>query len=480
VAYNLVTLHDNISKYQFVTNDNFSLRMTAHEGGIYGHRALDLLQRARTTLGDKYNFRPDKRTLVEVFPEQKDFAIRTFMMPGGEGFLAVCFGNVITANSPASQVATPVNWHAVLWHEFCHVVTLGLTKNKMPRWLSEGISVFEERQANPAWGQSMTPRYREMVLNGELTPVGNLSAAFLTAKTPLHVQFAYYESSLVVEYIVQKFGLEALKKILHDLGDGAEINSAIAKHTAPMDQIEKEFAKFAKDLAEQLGRELEWTRPKPGAQLGGEFGLELHPKNYYRLTREAKKLLTEKKYQEAKEPLKTVLDNYPEDSGADNAYSLLAAAQRGLTQTDEERETLSKLASIDPTALDAYSRLMEIGAEKKDWNNVSQNAERFLAVNPLVPLPYQYLGRAAEEGGQPKDAIAAYRTLLKLDPPDPAESHFRLAKLLRQTGDPGAKRHVLQSLEDAPRYREALRFLLELNSAGATNQTATTEPKAGG
>jgi len=98
------------------------------------------------------------------------------------------------------------------------VITLGITRNKMPRWLSEGISVYEERQANPAWGQSMTPKYREMILNGELTPVANLSAAFLTAKTPGHVQFAYYESSLVVEYLVQKFGHEALKKILQDLG----------------------------------------------------------------------------------------------------------------------------------------------------------------------------------------------------------------------------------------------------------------------
>ncbi|MCI0536332.1 MAG: tetratricopeptide repeat protein [Verrucomicrobiales bacterium] len=477
VAYNLVTLHDTTAKYHYVTNENFSLRMTGHEAHVYGQGALHLLQRARAALCEKYEFKPDKRTLVEIFPEQKDFAIRTFMMPGGEGFLAVCFGNVITANSPASQNA--VNWHAVLWHEFCHVVTLGLTKNKMPRWLSEGISVYEERQANPAWGQSMTPKYREMILDGELTAVGNLSAAFLTAKTPMHVQFAYYESSLVVEYLVQKFGLDALKKILRDLGAGVDINAAIAQNTAPMEQIEKEFSKFAKDRAEQLGQHLEWTRPQPGAQLGGEFGLELHPNNYYRLTREAKKLLSEKKWLDAKVPLQTLLDNYPEATGPDNAWSLLAAAEHGLKETDKERETLAKLASIDSTAIDAYARLMEIAAEKKDWNAVTQNAERFLAVNPLVALPYQYVGRAAEEVGQPKSAIAAYQTLLQLDPADPAETHFRLGKLLRQTVEPGAKRHVLQALEDAPRYREALRFLLELNTAGQTNQPAGTPTKTG-
>ena len=108
---------------------------------------------------------------MEIFAKQKDFGVRTFGMPGNPGFLGVCFGCVITANSPASQMPSPANWESVLWHEFCHTVTLTLTKNKMPRWLSEGISVYEERQANPAWGQRMNPSYRSMILDKDLTPI---------------------------------------------------------------------------------------------------------------------------------------------------------------------------------------------------------------------------------------------------------------------------------------------------------------------
>jgi len=57
-------------------------------------------------------------TIVEVFPEQKDFAVRTFGMPGNPGYLGVCFGRVVTANSPAAHTSHAVNWQAVLWHEF--------------------------------------------------------------------------------------------------------------------------------------------------------------------------------------------------------------------------------------------------------------------------------------------------------------------------------------------------------------------------
>ena len=83
--------------------------------------------------------------------------MRTFGLPGADGFLGVCFGRVITANSPASQGENPSNWESVLWHEFCHVVTLTKTHNKMPRWLSEGISVYEERPGRPRLGDRAEP-----------------------------------------------------------------------------------------------------------------------------------------------------------------------------------------------------------------------------------------------------------------------------------------------------------------------------------
>jgi len=456
-AFNLTTLQENMAKFVTLTNADFILRMSAHEAGVYGKRALALLTRAKSNLCAKYGMELKQPTIVEIFPNQKDFGVRTFGMPGNPGYLGVCFGAVITANSPASAGGHPSNWEAVLWHEFCHVVTLQFTKNKMPRWLSEGISVYEELQENPVWGQSMTPRYREMILGKDFTPLGQLSAAFLAPKTEMHLQFAYYESYLAVEFLVKKFGIESLRKILHDLGEGTEINAAIVKHTAALDELEKDFETFAKTRAEQLAPELTFTKPEPGDDEEGAAS-----KNFYVLTRVAKKLLTQKKYQEAKAPLDKLLQFFPGNTGPDNCYALLAAAHRGLNETNDERIVLTTLAALEADDLDTYARLMELGAERKDWGAVATNATRYLAVNPLVALPYRYLAEAAEKLNQPESAIAASTTLLQLDPPDPAGTHFLLARLLHQKGDARAKRHLLQALEEAPRFREAHRLLLEM------------------
>ena len=76
----------------------------------------------------------------------------------------------------------------------------------------------------------MTPIYREMLLDDSLTPVTQLSSAFLNPPTPIHLQFAYYQSSLVIEFLIEKHGLDAVKQILSDLGDGLIINDAMARN----------------------------------------------------------------------------------------------------------------------------------------------------------------------------------------------------------------------------------------------------------
>ena len=60
------------------------------------------------------------------------------------------------------------------------------------------------------------------------------------------------------------------------------------------------------------------------------------------------------------------------------------------------------------------------------------------------------------------ETLTALEALLLMEPDDPAELHFRLAKLLHQQADPRAKSHVLQALEAAPRYRDAQKLLLKI------------------
>ena len=181
--------------------------------------------------------------------------------------------------------------------------------------------------------------------------------------------------------------------------------------------------------------------------------------------------MTAERWEEARPVLEKLIKLYPDFTGQDSPYGMLASVYRNLGQTNEEQQVLREFAKRDDTATDAYQRLMELGKAEQDWPGVELNAERYLAVEPLVALPHRFLAQAAEKLQEVPKAISSYRALLELGPADPALVHFKLAALLQSNGDPEARRQVLQALEEAPRYREALRLLLQIDQATTAGGT---------
>lgn len=467
--FNLLELKDQLAKYKTLEDDFFVIRMDSREAVVYGQQVIDLLHEARNTLCKKYGLKLKDKIIVEIFADPDDFAVRTFGMPAVSGYLGVCFGKVITANSPASQADHPTNWQSVLWHEFCHVVTLELTKNKMPRWISEGISVYEERQKNPLWGEEMIPQYREIILKGESTPIGKLSSAFLNPKSSLHIQFAYYQSSMVVEYIIEQFGFDALRAILNDLRVGIPINIAIERHTKDLGELEQEFAIFLNDQAEQFAPAADWSDQNLRALTSDDTKrfddwIREHPNHFHGLMAYSQILEEEKRTKELETVLIHLTKIYPEYRGADNACLRLANLYQKQKRFDLEQKFLERHVESNPHALHAYQRLIEVYQKSENWQAVFNSAQLAHAINPLTQNTQKALAEACVQLNQREAAINAYQAILVLNPHNKAEAHYQLARLLQQNDSAQAKRHTLIALEEAPRFRAAHQLLLELTT----------------
>ena len=466
-TFNLLTLHDSLKKYVTIDRNGFLLRMTPDEAALYGDEAIDLLTEARGLFSKKYDTQIEGPVIVEIFPEKKDFAVRTFGIPGGDGYMGVCFGRLITANSPKSLVGFQQNWQSLLWHEYCHVITLQKTRNKMPRWFSEGISVYEERLRHSSWGEQMTPEYRNFILDGEMTPIERLSMAFLVPKSPEHMQFAYYQSSLVIEYLVKNFGEACISNILHDLGQGVFINIAIEQHATNLAKLEAGFSEFATGLAKAFAPEADLAKPNPLEVNPLDKNaivdwLEANPNNIWALNTTCANLVEEEKFLEAIPLLERSIKLHPRQRGGGSPYGMLARAHRELGQAEDELAVLEQWAAIEDAATKLYGRLMEIHAEREDWAAVDRLARRFFSANPLSPIGHRFMALTAQQTGRRADTIRPLRRLLLLDPADPVDLHFRLATALADTAPDKARRHVLQALEDAPRFRAAQKLLIRL------------------
>src|SRR5919108_133996 len=99
-----------------------------------------------------------------------------------------------------------------------------LSKQRVPRWLTEGISVYEEQRARPEWGREMQLQFAEALDRDEVIPLENLNQGFSSPDT---IALAYYEASLVVQHIIDTFGEERLRNLLRAYGDGLATDAAV-------------------------------------------------------------------------------------------------------------------------------------------------------------------------------------------------------------------------------------------------------------
>lgn len=462
-AFNLMTLRDKLRDYPVREKDGVRLRMSPEDMAVFGTRALDLAARAKRTLAEKYGITLSQPVMVEILPKQEDFAIRTFGLPGGEAFLGVCFGPLITMTSPRGRLGRS-NWEAVLWHEMTHTITLDASRHRIPRWLSEGISVFEEREVSTAWGQGMTSAFRERFLSGEVPPITRLDESFAGQD----INFGYYHASLVAEFVVKKFGNAALRAVLADLSAGKPVGQALANHTLPTEELEKAFLEYAKDIASAYGRNLDWSplsdeeyidyRKDPAAWVAA------NPKRYASAMMWISKLIEERRWQPAKELLEKVIAAEPENREPFNPYGSLAAACRGLADATGEHTALAKLLSLDSSASEAAARLLEMSAALPIPQRVA-DAEQMLMTNPFQEQAYRTLAAAAPESGKSTQKRNALESLLALDPRDAGRIHYELGLLLRKSDQNESRRQVLKALEENPRFQAALELLVTLPPA---------------
>src|SRR5919106_923947 len=219
VTYNLLQLLDKLDKFETVTEGPIVMRFDKAEAPVMREYAIPLARLALDTLSKRYEFRPRAPILIEMFPRHDDFAVRNVGLPGMLGALGACFGRVVTLDSPKARPPGSFSWQATLWHELAHVITLQMSRQRVPRWLTEGISVFEEARARPEWGRDMEVPFALALERGQALALADLNSGFTKPET---IALAYYQASLLVEHIIGAHGEAPLRTLLLSYGDGLD------------------------------------------------------------------------------------------------------------------------------------------------------------------------------------------------------------------------------------------------------------------
>ncbi len=211
------------------------------------------LEETYARLHKKYAFTPENPTVVEVFSNHSSFSARTTGLPqiGADG---ACFGKLITLDSARVWQAGTVpkfNWATVAEHELMHVFSLQLTNYRIPRWLTEGLSVYEEQVPRIELDRLFAGAAR----NNRLIKVAELNRQMTRPTARMNPLLAYYQARRIVEFIYAKHGFEGMKKLLDECKAGHKIETCIKNALGcTMEEFEKQVLAHQKKFAAEKVR----------------------------------------------------------------------------------------------------------------------------------------------------------------------------------------------------------------------------------
>jgi tetratricopeptide (TPR) repeat protein len=485
---NMLRVLDALADFETHRTEHFIVRMHPSDAPTLWPYLKPLLAESWRTLTQKYEFTPKSPILVEVFPEHEDFAVRTSGLPDIGPVVGVCFGEVITLDSPrALKPPRSMNWQEIIWHEFTHVITLQMAHNRLPRWLSEGISVFEEHKGRPEWGRRQDLALVKAVQQDRILPVKTLNEGFSKAKSTKDLSFAYYQSYLVVEYIVERYGFQSLKDLIYQYRTPKQMEDIfMSVFQASLASFENGFRTWLEDRVRRIDvhiyqetagdqdtpHESEMTDPGT-TSLPESSTLETvaaalrkriaaQPRDFEAHFQLGLILSKNSSNSDAITHLKIARDLVPQYAGTPNPRQILADLYQARGDEDAMLEELEALTRYQQQAFDACYRLAKAYLDRNNDTKAIYFLERAIAVDPYQPDVHRLLASTAYKMADYERAVRGFKILTALDDTDPVGAYSDLAKAYLAGGNKKeAKNTALLALEIAPTFEPAQNILLD-------------------
>jgi len=459
---NTLDLLDKVDKFATATSENFVLVAPEREVQVLAPYLLPLAERAYEALARRYQHRPRGPIRIELYSRHEDFSVRTVGLAGVD-ILGVSFGPVVALDSPSSKAFGDFHWGSTLWHELAHTFHLSLSLARVPRWFSEGLAVHEEHAAETGWGATVTPEFLRAFHTGALPPVSGLNQAFLRPAYPEQMLYAYYQASLLMDMIVRDYGFVAINTMLRGYRVGkstADLSRKVLD--LELEELDQVFERYVRERYQQaLAALFDDSKVAQAAAPQGE---------YIQLLKQAEAAQQEGALALAEERLLQAQRLFPEHAGPGSSYRSLASLYQQQGRDQEAIAQLETAVRIAAEDLEALLELAHLYETNDDLAAAAAALARSIMIEPFDPQVHTRLAALLEANEDWPAVIRERQAALALNPDDPIETRLQLARVYARIGDTTSARHeLLQVLESAPLYDEALELLLELRSAGLSS-----------
>lgn len=448
-------------QYVETSTEHFRLKMSPDLEPVLKETLAPFYEATRSSYGERYGYVPKGPVQVKVFTLFDDFSARTIGFTGF-GALGVCFGELITSVSPVTvPFRGNFSYLDTAWHEYAHVVHLGISKGRVPRWFTEGLATLEEVKRNPGFDRHMELDLLEARHTQQIYPILELNSAFRGPR----IIFGYYQGGLLCEMLEKRSSTAKFVEALELFGKDLPLDEVLKRAFGMTgEEIDKEFLAFVDKKLEKVR-----VRPRLDEKTIGKLKTQItkNPKDLAALHSLGWAFARRGNLIEADGVLVKLRAAAPDDA---DASLIRAEVARQRDRLDLAEEHYAKGFAGGAEEFFARCNYSAILAQKKDYKNLKIQLEAAIAAFPTfaneMQSPAVRLAALLESDGEVEKSTKVLEDFCKVSG-EARMARLVLAARYEQASDFASLDRVLHELlEVEPFDRRTLqrraKVLLEL------------------
>jgi len=208
--------------YERRPGHHFTLRYVGDVQEELGKEILAILEQAYEDVGYDLNYYPRHEVEVVLYSDE-DFVAITDLPSWVGGVFDERGGRI---RIPVRGIQQTEHLRALLYHEYTHVVIRSVTGGRVPTWLNEGLALIEQR--SPMNGE--VEMVRQLAVKGVLPSLRTLNGSFV-ALSGSDARVDYAVSYVATRYLVDRWSLWDVQRLLQRVGDGVPFDGALEEAT---------------------------------------------------------------------------------------------------------------------------------------------------------------------------------------------------------------------------------------------------------
>ncbi len=244
VLYLFIPIVSSASDYIRINTSHFAFYFHYQDERMM-RSLIDQAEDLRIEIVEDLGIDFEERTKVYLAPSSRKFQK---IQPRGEiPFWAVGVAypslNLIIIKSPRAIKRGHIDLKKVFKHEFTHIA-LGRAfrgREKVPRWLNEGLAMYESRE----WDLSRVSTMTRAVLTDSLIPLSEITHCF-----PLEVdkaELAYSESFYLISFLISRYSRESFHEFIKEYSGGKGLKEVMLEvYGIGWEELEERWINYLK------------------------------------------------------------------------------------------------------------------------------------------------------------------------------------------------------------------------------------------